>query len=239
MSIKVMSAVWEIEGIDSSECLVMMALADHADDSGRCYPSIARLAKRTKLSDRGVQKVITRLIEKGYVTVSPSAGQGGANLYTVTATPEPRSPLNDVHPRTTGTTPPNHVRKTPEPRSPKPSRTIIEPSESNGARDALLAVLSPEAADAFIDHRKAKRAKLTVKAAQLIAKDLTHHPNPDAVVEASIKNGWTGVFPEKFGGHRDQSPQQNRQSAADDRFGRIADAAVRNRAPSRPDFGFG
>ena len=36
-----------------------------------------------------------------------------------------------------------------------------------------------------------------------------------------------------------QSPQQNRQSAADDRFGRIADAAVRNRAPSRPDFGFG
>ena len=41
------------------------------------------------------------------------------------------------------------------------------------------------------------------------------------------------------GGPRDQSPQQNRQSAADDRFGRIADAAVRNRAPSRPDFGFG
>ena len=36
-----------------------------------------------------------------------------------------------------------------------------------------------------------------------------------------------------------QSTNQNRQSAADDRFGRIADAAVRNRAPSRPDFGFG
>jgi len=35
-----------------------------------------------------------------------------------------------------------------------------------------------------------------------------------------------------------QSPQRNRQAAADDRFGRIADAAVRNRAPSRPDFGF-
>nr|WP_050804230.1 hypothetical protein [Paracoccus sp. TRP] len=36
-----------------------------------------------------------------------------------------------------------------------------------------------------------------------------------------------------------KSSQQNRQSAADDRFGRIADAAIRNRAPSRPDFGFG
>ena len=38
--------------------------------------------------------------------------------------------------------------------------------------------------------------------------------------------------------HDRQSPQQNRQSAADDRFGRIADAAIRNRAPSSADFGF-
>ncbi|MEQ5796395.1 helix-turn-helix domain-containing protein [Paracoccus sp. NFXS7] len=139
MSIKVMSAVWDIEGIDSSECLVLIALADHADDLGRCYPSIARLAKRTKLSGRGIQKVISRLIEKGFVTVTPCAGQGGANLYTVTATPEPRSPLNDVHPRTGFTTPLNHVRKTPEPRSPKPSGTVIEPSTT--AREAQPAVV--------------------------------------------------------------------------------------------------
>lgn len=135
-----MSAVWDIDGIDSSECLVLIALADHADDQGRCYPSIARLAKRTKLSGRGVQKVISRLIEKGFVTVTPCAGQGGANLYTVTATPEPRSPLNDVHPRTEFTTPLNHVRKTPEPRSPKPSGTVIEPSTT--AREAQAHVVA-------------------------------------------------------------------------------------------------
>ena len=142
MSIKVMSAVWDIEGIDSSECLVLIALADHADDMGRCYPSIARLAKRTKMSGRGVQKVIARLIEKGFVSVSPCAGQGGANLYTVTATPEPRSPLNDVHPRTTFTTPLNPVRKTPEPGSPKPSRTITEPSTA--ARETKVAAVVSE-----------------------------------------------------------------------------------------------
>lgn len=46
--------------------------------------------------------------------------------------------------------------------------------------------------------------------------------------------------------NREQSPQQNhqpsrdnREAAASDRFGRILDAAVRNRAPSRGDFGFG
>jgi hypothetical protein len=64
-------------------------------------------------------------------------------------------------------------------------------------RDALCAVLSEEMADAFIAHRKAKRAKLTEHAAQLIAAKLCTHPNPDAVVEQTIMNGWTGVFPDR------------------------------------------
>ena len=235
-----MSAVFESETLGPTERLIMLALADHADDSGRCYPSLARLRQRTGLSERAIQSNIRALQTAGYITIIPGAGQGGANVYIVRPTPASYAPPQEMHPRSRCTTPPQEVRPTPAADAPKPSGTIKEPSESNGARDALLTVLSPEAADAFIDHRRAKRAKLTVKAAQLIAKDLTHHPNPDAVVESSIKNGWTGVFPEKFGtSHDRQSPQQNRQSAADDRFGRIADAAVRNRAPSRPDFGFG
>lgn len=202
MSIKVMSAVWECQGLDASERLVMLSLADHADDEGRCYPSIRRLCERTSMSDRGVQKVLSRLAERGFVKAQPNAGQGGANLYTVTATPERGSPPEPRSPRTTFTTPPNPVRKTPEPGSPKPSVTIKEPSEKSAReahdiRAALSEVVSEETADAFIAHRKAKRAKLTVHAAQLIAKDIRGHPNPDSVVLLSIKNGWTGVFPER------------------------------------------
>ena len=60
------------------------------------------------------------------------------------------------------------------------------------------------------------------------------------------QKGWMDEIqptPQQFnvihGGQYDrQSPQQNRQSAADDRFGRVADAAIRNRAPSSADFGF-
>lgn len=265
MSVKIMSAVFESETLGPTERLIMLALADHADDDGRCYPSIGRLCRRTGLKARSIQNNLKSLSDQGYIQVVHNAGKAGANLYFVSALPgtftnapfkapvrkgsmtadelknDPRTKCtpHEMHPAFGDIKPPHLTAKTPAADAPKPSGTIIEPSESNGARDALLTVLSPEAADAFIDHRKAKRAKLTVRAAQLIAKDLTHHPNPDAVVEASIKNGWTGVFPEKFGGPRDQSPQQNRHTAADDRFGRIADAAVRNRAPSRPDFGFG
>ncbi|MDQ7262689.1 helix-turn-helix domain-containing protein [Paracoccus sp. PS-1] len=242
MSVKIMSAVFESETLGPTERLIMLALADHADDTGRCYPSMQRLCQRTGLSERAVQVNIKKLQGQGYIKVVSGGGKGRPNIYFVSANPAPETPHQK--PRFSNTVSddiqtPHLTTPNPAPDAPEPSRTIIEPSESNGARDALLTVLSQEAADAFIDHRKAKRAKLTVRAAQLIAKDLTHHPNPDAVVEASIKNGWTGVFPEKFGGPRDQSPQQNRHTAADDRFGRIADAAVRNRAPSRPDFGFG
>jgi hypothetical protein len=268
MSIKVMSAVWEIEGIDSSECLVLMALADHADERGRCYPSIGRLAKRTKLSDRGVQKVIARLIEKGFVTVTPSAGQGGANIYTVTATPElpaivvadpvgardiDAHLVNDVHPergspRTTGTTPPNDVRKTPERRSPKPSGTSIEPSEDIPARDPadiLCEIATPKAVKSFLGYRRKIRKPVSEVAAERIAKTLTSIANqggsPDDALGMAEEKGWQSIKAEWYfkEAQNDQSPQQNRQSAADDRFGRIADAAVRNRAPSRPDFGFG
>ncbi|ARO14421.1 hypothetical protein BVG79_01075 [Ketogulonicigenium robustum] len=122
MSVKIMSAIWEAEGIDASECLVLIALADHADDEGRCYPSIARLCKRTKMSDRGVQKVIARLIEKGFVTVVQNAGRAGSNLYIINPdagkTPEPCSPPNDVHPEPRS--PP------PEPRSENPRTTFTQ-----------------------------------------------------------------------------------------------------------------
>lgn len=236
MSIKIMSAVWELDGIDGTECLVLLALADHADDEGRCYPSISRLAKRTKLSDRGVQKVLSRLIEKGFVRVVPCAGQSGANVYFVTATPEPCSPPEPRSPRTEFTTPPNHVRRTPEPRSPKPSLTTIEPSENTRVRNALRSVLSQEAATAFMEHRKAKRSKLTPHAAELIAKKLADHPAPDAVIEASILNGWTGIFPEKIGGPHEPSHHDRRAAANSDALRNTLDAAARMRRSSQADF---
>ena len=64
-------------------------------------------------------------------------------------------------------------------------------------REILLSVLGEEAVDDFLDHRKAKRAKVTPKAAQLIAAKLAGHPEPEAAIYLSIENGWTGVFPEK------------------------------------------
>lgn len=63
-------------------------------------------------------------------------------------------------------------------------------------RDTLCRVVPEGVADDFIAHRLAKRARLTPRAAELIAAKLASHPNPIGVIEQTIANGWTGVFPE-------------------------------------------
>ncbi len=79
------------------------------------------------------------------------------------------------------------------------SNSVREPVREpvSKARATLCGILSEEVADAYIAHRRAKRAVLTDHAAVLIARKLSGCPDPDAVVNDSIANGWTGVFPEK------------------------------------------
>jgi len=123
-----MSAVFDSDTLKPTERLILLCLADHADDQGRCYPSIRRLSQRTGLSERAVQSNIRKLQDSGYLSIKMNGGQGGANLYIVTATPAADAPLHDMHPRTKCTTPPQQVRHTPAADAPKPSLTINEPS---------------------------------------------------------------------------------------------------------------
>jgi hypothetical protein len=188
-----MSAVFESKTLGPTERLIMLALADHCDDAGRCYPSNARLCERTGLSERAVRTNIRALEEAGYLVVQLGVGQGGANVYHV-------RPAGGQEMPPAGNAPGRKCREGGQEMppdgaagAPKPSRTINEPS--NKTREALCSVVSEETADAFIAHRKAKKAKLTEHAAILIAKKLRGHPDPDGVVERSIMNGWTGVFP--------------------------------------------
>ena len=154
-----MSQVWERPDLDPYERLILLALADHADDDGVCYPSISRLVDRTGMAERGVQKVLKRLAEKGHLSVETNAGRNGTNRYSIALTPAPGAP------RTRGTTaqsapapeaPPPHLSaKTPAPGAPEPSRTLGGGGGSACARetdqkDELEAILEA----AGIDWRK-------------------------------------------------------------------------------------
>lgn len=205
MSIKVMSGVFDSTDLAPTEKLIMLSLADHANDEGRCYPSIGRLCLRTGLKERAIQTNLKRLAEKGYLKIVPNAGQGGANLYFVSAKagtfggedPRTKCTPHEMHPAYDDIDPPHMTTQPPAGDAPKPSGSIKEPS--NNKRDLvriLSQVLDEKTAAAFVAHRKAKKAPLTSHAADLVVKMLTGHRDPDSVINKSILNGWSGIFPD-------------------------------------------
>jgi DNA-binding MarR family transcriptional regulator len=70
MSVTVMRFVWQLSTamVNPAERLVLLCLADHAHHDGtNAWPAVGRVAKRTSLSRRGVQKALRRLANKGLI----------------------------------------------------------------------------------------------------------------------------------------------------------------------------
>lgn len=69
-----MNDCWPVRASMKSKS-VLIALADHADDAGACWPSIQRLADRTCMDVRSVRRAIVELESAGHVTADRSNGR--------------------------------------------------------------------------------------------------------------------------------------------------------------------
>lgn len=99
-----MSRVWDETPFDQTTLLVLLCLADHADDDGRCWPSVPRLATRARCSERWCRDVLASLEESGWLERELRPGK--STMYRIifpaqtAPTPEPQitpevsSPLN-------------------------------------------------------------------------------------------------------------------------------------------------
>jgi predicted transcriptional regulator len=99
MSIKLMSLVWDIDDdeVKDARLLTLLSLADHANDEGQCGPSIPRLAKRARVSERQVQRVLQWLIDAGYVKVIEKGnGRGNVTNYQITLKGDVVTPIKPV-----------------------------------------------------------------------------------------------------------------------------------------------
>lgn len=156
MSVRVMAWVWEHSTSPAVPRLVLLAIADCANDAGeQAYPSTATLAQKTNLSERGVRGALAKLVELGELSVDYKAGPRGCNRYRVIMTdpasragfpaatsgnPAPRA-ASDTRHETQGTR--HHVPGTrhettvdPAPRAPEPSENHQHPSEEPSMSDA-------------------------------------------------------------------------------------------------------
>ncbi|ARC36636.1 helix-turn-helix domain-containing protein [Paracoccus yeei] len=132
MSVYCSSLAWRHGPADRNDLLVLLAIADFADDDGYCWPSIKSLAKKARMTERGVQKIVRRLEAQGLVSILTGTGRRNCNEYTLNLDllqKGERETLNHVHPEQGSSRTRKHKPRTSEQEkvnggSPEPSRTI-------------------------------------------------------------------------------------------------------------------
>ncbi len=98
MSIKMMFSAMQIETGNPVTKIVLLKLADNANDKGECWPSYENIAKVCEISKRTAMRHIDKLIEMGFLTKQKRKGEKGntSNLYNLSLDGVRVSPPSDT-----------------------------------------------------------------------------------------------------------------------------------------------
>lgn len=77
-----MADVWDHSPSEGGRLLVLLALADFASDRGVCWPRLRTLAKRSRLSERQVERVLKELVKDGEIEM-PSGRRAENSPYRI------------------------------------------------------------------------------------------------------------------------------------------------------------
>jgi hypothetical protein len=92
LSIRLMQQVWDLP-IRATEKMVLLSLADQANDDGVCWPSVGLTARRVSRSDREVQRAIRALVKAGVLIRSRRYNQ--SSVFKIVLDPASIKPLVD------------------------------------------------------------------------------------------------------------------------------------------------
>jgi hypothetical protein len=162
MSIKVMSHVWEHCRQKGSKKLMMLAIADHADDFGVAFPGVDRLAHKCEMTERNAQAILATLESGGEIKVDFNNGistdHGNTNRYYLIqyrrslnitgeeiSTPAKIARVKKSAPRGVKKSAPRGVKRA----SPKPS---VEPSVKPSVKESV-----PSGTDGAATVRKSRK----------------------------------------------------------------------------------
>jgi hypothetical protein len=83
MSVKVSTKVWKGSRHNSGNLLLLLALADHANDEGFAWPGIPLLAQKARLSQRHTRRCLSQLVGSGELEILPNQAPSGRALYRI------------------------------------------------------------------------------------------------------------------------------------------------------------
>lgn len=92
MSVRLMGIVWDMD-LPLGEKMVLLKLADRANDDGECWPGQESLAKQCSMTDRALRDNLAKIKERGLVEVEMrrKGNRQATNLYRLTLQPEDTS----------------------------------------------------------------------------------------------------------------------------------------------------
>lgn len=205
----------------SSAKLVLISLADRADENHSCFPSIERLKLDTELNRKTIMDCLAYLEHRGFVESEKRLGCGSRyKLIGVEGRESRASPKNGTSPKIgtgavfgtstkNGTAP---VPKTVPPPVPKTGHEPInitnqEPTKGKSRAKSkskpldisiLPADLSPEMWQEFVTHRNGIKAPITTQTivegiVRELEKGRTFGYSPDLMLRTVMEAGWRGV----------------------------------------------
>ena len=191
MSIKLMTAVWDREDLSSTQKLVLLALADWANDEGLCWPSIERVAKKSSLKKRAVQLAIRSLEETQFIRREEVIGKG--NKYWINI------PVHEMHPCIKDTPPVHQMHETRAPDA--PNTLIIHQLNTKCIKEPLPDWMPIDAWQGWVDMRKQRKRPLTDRATnrainKLDAIRAKGHDIAELLDRSTI-NGWLDIYEPK------------------------------------------
>lgn len=136
MSVRTMARVWECSQQSGSHLLMLLAIADFADDDGRAYPSVPTLARKCRMKPRNANKVLSALKASGELDIVHGKGPRGTSIYRVKVDAQGLHSSTGVHSRTGCPAVPEPLSASASPPCPavpetpvlQDSQTISEPS---------------------------------------------------------------------------------------------------------------
>ena len=82
-----MASVWKHSDQSGTALLMLLAIADNANEYGEAWPSVPTLAAKCRMSVRNAQELLSRLADAGELHISVQGGMrtpaGATNMYTI------------------------------------------------------------------------------------------------------------------------------------------------------------
>ena len=186
-----MTAVWDREDLSSTQKLVLLSLADWANDEGLCWPSINRLAIKTSMAGRSVQRIIRDLESMGFIKRDEVLGKG--NRYWISI------PLTQCHPCHSVTPPLTESHPTPDTVSPNTPNT--HQLNTKYIIEGYPVWLPIDSWQGWVEMRKQRKRPLTDRAkarafTKLEALHLAGH-DINELLDRSTINGWLDIYEPK------------------------------------------